>query len=1473
MTKFKKGAIAAFAAVLAATGITAAALPHNVAGINYAAAETVSVEGVDLDITDNVLGGFASDATIPSSVKLVIPEGVTSIKENAFEGCTQIISVTLPSTLTSIGQDAFKDCTRIIEVVNKSALVDDGEDLAFQQLVDNATVKENEESVIFPDENGFLFLYFYDGVVTVSELIGYNGTQTELTLPENYDGNPYVVRESAFAGGDFTAVYAQNADIEEIRDSAFENCAKLESVALPATGKLTTIGDSAFENCALLKDITFPRKSVTPPDEESDGPVISGFSIYSRAFAGCGITVLDFIGVECDIYGEAFADCENLSVAYVSADVGFNCNMDSEYDTETGTWNATYLDTLFFNENTIIIVETDDNFSYYNDLKTNPGMVTHSKNVTFIVDITFDGGAGGYFEWQRLAGKSLNYVKNADGSWGQKANIALPVQDGYKVSRWYADTDYTNPVNINDVTDDLKTATGNELKYYARYFAIPEPSLQSLTFDENKSYTAYDFIVGNINEDYDDAPLAATVAEIGDDGKLNILGTVSNAGVYTLVINIADTQKYGEWKEQFILPDSLVIERKFVEFSGDVHWQSSTDGVAGVNDLVKTGSVFVYAKGEDRLYSSSVLKVLPAGYTLREALTVTDSIVRYKKSEVTLTLNDTDIYYGNVSYTDMIFNGVAEPDGINANSQTGRYEAKAIIKVSPNYLIQPTANINDTAQGLTVTFGDKLSNDGATSVLVTKVWYLLDLGNWLVFKDNDEPFKIDGWRYNEGEDIAAPGIEICDDNTEADATFTLVKDGVNIGGAHSFTSFTDCVNASMPAGNYTLTFNIPAVYTKEGELDYLDFTDTYSFTVLPAKFIEEKRTVIKGQLVSGSWSYTGGVILYDWQDEISDSFNPERKGIWAAGGAYDNMYSERYQLKYNFARMQSSEYLPRSEFVNRNDLFKPVAPDTYIVYYQLEAKNYEPLVDPLDDAARREYRFEEIIYGLIETPRVEELTYTGLRVLPYVAEDPRYKVIYDESETSYINAVNDYSVTLEIIDGVHYKWLINGEKSEDTVNVVKVKINRADNSEKVGLSIPQWQSGNYSPDIHIPVWGTFFSDDTDKDFYTYKLLDKDGNECDFASTAVGTYTLVATAKGYKEGVPSTYKYNWNEYVKTLTVTVDKGSISFTVTPNVMQWRFGGYNPEVNLVLAEVTGDSPVKFKVTYDKAGDSVIEGLEEFTSQNGLVAKEVGDVFAGFKVGTYYLWASVDETEMHHGLNPAPFEFTVTIAQNYWEEAPSIATWVEGTYDEEVNIITAISRFGSDRALDVVITVAGDSENVVYDSVNGINNLKGAKVGAYELKASLAGTSDYTDLTYSFTFQIFHKQGLPWWAVLLIVVGTVGVIALVFFILHQKGVLQMLTGKIVLSMRAKATIDATIAAVRANKVAEEAKKSVALAKQRELEEEQRRLAEEQAVVEEKPAEAPAEEQPKPAKKAASKTKKKTDGEKSEAKPDKKTGD
>ena len=48
---------------------------------------------------------------------MTIPDGVTSIDERAFSGCSSLTSITIPNSVTSIGDGAFDACSSLVQLI------------------------------------------------------------------------------------------------------------------------------------------------------------------------------------------------------------------------------------------------------------------------------------------------------------------------------------------------------------------------------------------------------------------------------------------------------------------------------------------------------------------------------------------------------------------------------------------------------------------------------------------------------------------------------------------------------------------------------------------------------------------------------------------------------------------------------------------------------------------------------------------------------------------------------------------------------------------------------------------------------------------------------------------------------------------------------------------------------------------------------------------------------------------------------------------------------------------------------------------------------------------------------------------------------------------------------------------------------------------------------------------------------------
>lgn len=206
---------------------------------------------------DNLMSGSATLYVNSNKVEgsLIIPDGVTVIKNSAFSGCNGLTSITLPNSVTNIEYESFYGCT------------------ALSIIYYNGDVAE------WCNINGLANLMNCGS----DSLWGWNSCEKILHI------NNELVTSLVIPDG-----------VTNIGSSAFQNCSNLTSVTIP--NSVTNIGASAFSGCSKLESITIPN-GVT--------------SIGSSAFKKCSslTSVTISVGLTC-IGTDAFSGCQRMTIHY-----------------------------------------------------------------------------------------------------------------------------------------------------------------------------------------------------------------------------------------------------------------------------------------------------------------------------------------------------------------------------------------------------------------------------------------------------------------------------------------------------------------------------------------------------------------------------------------------------------------------------------------------------------------------------------------------------------------------------------------------------------------------------------------------------------------------------------------------------------------------------------------------------------------------------------------------------------------------------------------------------------------------------------------------------------------------------------------------------------------------------------------------------------------------------------------------------
>jgi len=202
--------------------------------------------------------------------------GITSIGENAFEGCDQLTGIIVPGCIQTVADGAFRSCTALETAVFEEGVQSIGKNVfAGCGALKSITLPMSVTSI---DGN---ILSGLD-----AEISCHNGSYA-MRWAVRYDVDYTLIN-----GG--TIMYLPGW-LEEIKAGAFEGDSSIECVF--AGESLTTVGSKAFARCTGLVSINLPQSVTSIADDAFDG--CGNVTIYcaegSYAHSWCVSHGKDFI--------------------------------------------------------------------------------------------------------------------------------------------------------------------------------------------------------------------------------------------------------------------------------------------------------------------------------------------------------------------------------------------------------------------------------------------------------------------------------------------------------------------------------------------------------------------------------------------------------------------------------------------------------------------------------------------------------------------------------------------------------------------------------------------------------------------------------------------------------------------------------------------------------------------------------------------------------------------------------------------------------------------------------------------------------------------------------------------------------------------------------------------------------------------------------------------------------------------------
>lgn len=990
---------------------------------------------------------------------------------------------------------------------------------------------------------------------------------------------------------------------------------------------------------------------------------------------------------------------------------------------------------------------------------------TSAEELTFLIPIHlhYENATGGtkddpYDTVLRMYNRDYNYVQLESGKWGYDYSINdLPAQNGYSKSVWYKDNGYTPAQiisNLNELNNSLKEQV-TSIELYARTVLKPDGLTDGVeqieigyTFN-GKSYGMGQF---NGSEGLFGAANVANTYKIYEGSVAEILEyrpiigssdtkptEVRNAGVYSIKVSLSKSGSvgYGEWSSPFYI--TVTVEQQVIDLS-----ENAND----VNNRLK----YLYFTGSPQGLSDGPINVID-GVPVRNndgTYKAYNSVANSSGGEISISLEsfNSDIYVVN---PDLVLNNKGQNPGVYDTTRFG-LEIEDNNYTFAELTAEKIAKLSD--YGITVT----ISGYGSIAT-INKVWYIIGSDNAFIIKDSTADYTVfnDKTKITFGEtaSVNLPDVSIHRTDSQNVVSFTLqilsdkiVQNVYTTVGTEKENSekLTDYINSSMPVGSYRLYLYYPEVPAEQSGSTYCSALESlYEFEVEKAKLsnIEEVKAVtdVLNKKPVYQLKYIQNTVQFydaDLQAKVSAlqavDTGAVRTGVWNSE-TYNACYG-KVAVKFNLDRMRSNNYLaPNDPSLYADN--SPINPDTYRVYWQITANNYEDSVDITNYEERIAFNYSIVIYDFVtKITQVSSVTYTGSRVVPEVSESDKYHILwqdYTKYEKPYVNA-GIHKFELMLNDPDHYRW--EGNTVENLT--VTFEITAVNNVWRYTPSIYGWTydgNANASPTA-VSQYGTVV-------YKYYTAAWGIGEEPKFEDYGTGEADRrYQKVEALEAPLSSSKIINAGVYI--LRVEVETNG------------DYSGLIYEVPFTVSKLGVAAPVVQAVEYNgyiQSLDKDITDRDYYTVTGNDGWSDVGKYTIKFTIDNNHFWV-VDSSET--GLDETgrilSRVFEIKRVTNDWAADPSVLGWSWGQYDDTDNAFRGIpviyghtnktavesvlwSIYSDEARQKLEFSFNYGADGTLSSVARGsLNNLL---AGTYYVTARVSGNDNIGDLTRNLVFAV----------------------------------------------------------------------------------------------------------------------------------------